>query len=118
MKRILFSIILISIIAFSTDRLLSEFNIFGGKESTTQTNMIPEEMQRVPLNDPRNMTYLIEGDTLILKDGKATATSSIDDAIVSSVMLFGNPTYGDLDADGDTDAAVLLVSQSGGTGTF
>jgi heat shock protein HslJ len=34
------------------------------------------------------------------------------------LTLFGEPMYGDLDGDGDIDAALLLENEPGGSGTF
>lgn len=34
------------------------------------------------------------------------------------IKVFGEPVYGDLDADGDDDAVLMLYEQTGGTGTF
>ena len=45
-------------------------------------------------------------------DGKAQPLAK------GKLELFGVPTPGDLDGDGDPDAAVLLVATPGGSGTF
>lgn len=34
------------------------------------------------------------------------------------IKVFGEPVYGDLDADGDDDAVLMLYEQAGGSGTF
>ncbi len=55
-----------------------------------------------------NQVYVVGDESYTVIDGK-----SGDDLIV-----FGEPVYGDLDKDGDTDAAVYIVNQSKGTGVF
>ena len=58
----------------------------------------------------KNLSYIIDGTTYTLIDGKNAA---------GTVQLFGEPVYGDLNSDGDsTDAAVLLTYNPGGSGTF
>lgn len=58
----------------------------------------------------KNLSYIIDGTTYTLIDGKNAA---------GTVQLFGEPVYGDLNGDGDsTDAAVLLTYNPGGSGTF
>ena len=34
------------------------------------------------------------------------------------IRVFGEPVYGDLDADGDDDAVLMMYEQTGGSGTF
>jgi hypothetical protein len=58
--------------------------------------------------DPLNTSYMIEGKTITFVNGAADTTTK----------LFGQPTLGDLDHDGKTDAAIILVQQPGGSGTF
>lgn len=118
MKKILFSIVLILLIAYSTDRILTEITIISGKKSDTTKPADTTIVEKTLKNDPSNMTYTIEDEAFVLTNGTGKATSSVDSVITSSVMIFGTPTYGDLDQDGDTDAAVLLMEQSGGTGSF
>lgn len=57
--------------------------------------------------DPRNATYSVDGATLAFKDGNAVGAS-----------MFGIPTEGDLDGDGDRDAIVMFTIEGGGSGTF
>jgi hypothetical protein len=118
MKKILFSIILILLIALSTDRILSEFRIFSNKDSDAPKPLENTTIVKTPNNDPLNMSYTIEDYVFTLSNGVGTATSSVDSLITSSIMIFGTPTYGDLDGDGDSDAVILLVQESGGTGSF
>jgi hypothetical protein len=65
-----------------------------------------------PAVNPESVIYTIDDTPFHLSRGR----SELEDG--TSLALFGNPVYGDLDADGDTDAAVLLVYNGGGSGTF
>ncbi len=65
----------------------------------------------------QNATYVIGGESFTLVDG--TATKSVPGSSAQNILaLFGVPTSGDLDGDGDVDAALLLFNQPGGSGTF
>ncbi len=68
--------------------------------------------------DVRNMTYAINGETFTLVNSKAQKPYAPGSAVQNRFSLFGNPVYGDLDGDGDTDAAVILLNTPGGSGTF
>lgn len=59
---------------------------------------------------PRSATYRIEGRSYTLSDGSFEGDES--------VTMFGEPVFGDIDGDYDDDAVVLLVYESGGSGTF
>jgi hypothetical protein len=76
--------------------------------------------------DVKNMSYVVDGETFILKDGKAekqyvsgsAGSPQAGSASKNTLMIFGEPVYGDLDKDGDIDAATILVNKSPGSGTF
>lgn len=68
--------------------------------------------------DPKNIGYNIDGETIILADGKFTRTQVPDSEVKESFDAFGEPVYGDLDGDGDLDAAMYLTRSGGGSGTF
>jgi hypothetical protein len=68
--------------------------------------------------DPLNATYDIDGTRVSLVNGSATQPIAAESASVFQVETFEAPEQGDLDFDGDEDAAMLLVVNSGGTGTF
>ncbi len=56
---------------------------------------------------PRDAAYGIEGRDVKFTDGAADGAS-----------MFGIPTEGDLDGDGDRDAVIMLTTDGGGSGTF
>lgn len=68
--------------------------------------------------DPLNTTYTIDEQPIALSDGKVEIGVAAGSAMKDIVEVFGQPTLGDFDNDGDTDAAVVLVESPGGTGTF
>lgn len=68
--------------------------------------------------DPLNATYDIDGTRVTLTDGLAEQSIALDSASMLRAQTFGEPVRGDLDFDGDEDAAVILVVNFGGTGTF
>lgn len=91
--------------------------IFAAAKYTQQV-VVRTKGVPTPAFDVRNMTYKVENGTFTLKNGKSEIEYTPGSATKNTLMLFGEPAYGDLDGDGDTDAAVLLVNNSGGSGTF
>jgi heat shock protein HslJ len=69
-------------------------------------------------NDPLNMVYTINGEDFTLFNGKAENEMAPGSATKNELSVFGEPVYGDLNNDGVNDAAVLLVNNPGGSGTF
>jgi hypothetical protein len=53
-----------------------------------------------------------------LTDGKHDEPAAPGSAARNSTVLWGTPAHGDLDRDGDDDAAVILVNEPGGSGIF
>jgi hypothetical protein len=68
--------------------------------------------------DPLNATYLIEGQAVRLTAGYCELPAAPGSAMKSRTAVWGQPVYGDMDDDGDTDAAVLLTHDPGGSATF
>ncbi len=67
--------------------------------------------------DPTNATYVIEGQSVTLVNGKFEASAAPDSATETTTTLFERAA-GDLNGDGRSDAAVILVQNPGGSGTF
>jgi len=68
--------------------------------------------------DVLNMSYSVGGETFTLVNGKAEKAYTPDSATKNTLSIFGQPLYADLDEDGDEDAALLIVNDPGGSGTF
>ena len=84
-----------------------------------------EDEGRIPFNiakpisgSPLNAAYIIEGKEVRLVHGRAEAEVAPGSATKIKTSVFGKPVYGDLDGDGDEDAALFLVQDPGGSGTF
>ena len=68
-----------------------------------------------------NAEYLSEfasGGKARLKDGSYREKAAPGSAIDIVITLSDRQAFGDLDGDGSEDAAVILIVQSGGSGTF
>ncbi len=68
--------------------------------------------------DPQNAKYEIEGQEVILTDGRAEVEAAPGSASKTITEYFGNEAYGDVDADDDNDFVYLITQGTGGTGTF
>jgi len=68
--------------------------------------------------DPLNATYTIDGAPVTLVQGKAQQPAAPGLAENITTQVFGQPTYGDMNGDGIADAAVMLVQDGAGSGTF
>ncbi len=82
----------------------------------TDSGLIP--VMKASSNDPRDASYRIEGRNVRLFPGCAEEETMHGSVMRSSTSVFGKPVYGDLDGDGDDDAALMLVHNPGGSGTF
>lgn len=78
----------------------------------------PTQVETVATTSPENATYLIDNEAYTLRGGKTEKEAAPNSAAKITTELFGAPVYGDLNNDGIDDAAVLLVQNSGGSGTF
>lgn len=69
-------------------------------------------------DSPLNATYIIEGESFTLVDGFASKEITPESSLRNEVSIIGEPVFGDLDRDGDEDALVILLNESGGSGSF
>ena len=88
----------------------------------TIQNRIPVTLEASPqetsATDPLQAAYLIEEQEVRLINGQAEAEAAPGSATKIKTSVFGQPVFGDLNEDGNEDAALLLVHQPGGSGTF
>jgi hypothetical protein len=76
------------------------------------------EAQKTSAADPLQASYRIERQEVCLIDGQAETKAAPGSATKIKTSVFGQPVFGDLNEDGNEDAALLLVHQPGGSGTF
>lgn len=67
---------------------------------------------------PQNTAYLFDGEPVLLQNGRAEREAAPGSATRVKTEILGEPVYGDLDGDGDEDAAVLIRQDPGGSGRF
>ncbi len=85
-------------------------------------NYIYNEKQGDPaikevVTDPRDGTYTVDGEAVMLKDGVSEVATSNSSAKVVT-RYFGNEIKTDLNGDGREDTFFLLTQETGGSGTF
>ena len=71
----------------------------------------------VPVN-PLNAIYTIEGKSVTLINGHAETEIVPNSSVKLVTDVWGMPATGELNNDGNMDAAVLLTQSEGGSGTF
>ncbi|MFC1789546.1 Kazal-type serine protease inhibitor family protein [Patescibacteria group bacterium] len=80
------------------------------------SNEEPEE--EIVAFDPKNATYMIEGELYNLVDGKAEKETAPGSATKIITMVWSEPVFGDINRDGFDDAAMIITHDPGGSGTF
>jgi len=75
-------------------------------------------LERGAAADPLQASYVVEDQEVRLVAGRGEVKSAPGSATKIRTSVFGKPVYGDLDGDGVDDAALLLVQEPGGSGTF
>jgi hypothetical protein len=66
----------------------------------------------------RNLTVTIDNQEFALKDGVAEQPAAPGSVTKNTLRVVGDPVAGDVNGDGRPDAALLLVNDPGGSGTF
>ncbi len=66
----------------------------------------------------RNAAFRVDGQTVQLVNGRAEAAVAPGSAAKVVTQVVNDSVFGDLDGDGQADAALFLSQTSGGSGTF
>lgn len=82
-------------------------------DKTNEAGVMPASV-----SDPLNTTYIIEGQKIRLIDGRSETKAAPDSATKVITSVFGKPVYGNIDGEGNPDAALILAHDPGGSGTF
>lgn len=70
------------------------------------------------LRDLKNISVKVGEEKFDLISGFAEKEIADGSATKNKLSIFGEPVMGDLDGDGDEDSAMLLLNESGGSGSF
>lgn len=82
-------------------------------------NLRAPEVERATIAaDHKNISYMIDGKTIRLKNGVAETESALGSASKITTRYFGNELKIDLDGDGLKDVAFILTQNRDGSGTF
>ncbi len=92
----------------------------------SEVNFIAAGKKRIPVepydhgivSGPVSTSYMLEGQEIILKNGRFEKAVAPGSATKSRTSVAKDVVEGDIDGDGDTDAALVLVHDPGGSGTF
>ncbi len=68
--------------------------------------------------DYKNISYRIDNQDYLLKDGVSKTEAAPGSASITTVSYFGNEAWGDFNRDGMGDVAFILTKNDGGSGTF
>jgi len=98
-----------------------------GSACRHELNPSPCSMQCVPVSgfathiiakDAANSEYVIDGASVVLKEGRAEEQAATGSAIITTTRILDVTTTGDFNGDGWDDVVVLLVRDAGGSGSF
>ena len=96
--------------------LLGLAGMFAG--TAAGTDMIADRAPRSLPADPIDARFEIGTAAVLLDGGVAEAPAAPGSAMRVRTQVFGGPVFGDLDGDADDDAALWLVQDPGGSGSF
>lgn len=70
------------------------------------------------LRDQKNIEYVIDGEPVLLVNGRSERETAPGSASQTVTQFFGNEAEGDVNNDGVSDIAFLLTQETGGSGIF
>ncbi len=71
-----------------------------------------------PVNDYKNISYEVEGESVQLRNGTSESEAAPGSAEMITTEYFGNEVKADFNNDGTQDVAFILTQSGGGTGVF
>lgn len=77
-----------------------------------------EKVEQPIVSNYKNVSYVINGQTIQLQDGVAITEAAPGSASKITTRFFGNELKTDLNGDGREDVAFILTQDGGGSGTF
>jgi hypothetical protein len=98
--------------------LLTLLTVFHGSTSPIFAQENAKHLSDAFAADPLNATYSIEGNAIRLQDGRSEMAITPHSATTIKTAVYGKTVYGDLDSDDHEDAALLLMHEPGGSGSF
>jgi hypothetical protein len=84
--------------------------VFSKFSKNTESESKTEQINKAEIIDYKNIAYMIEGQSVLLKDNP--------DSNMSTVQYFGNDLVADIDGNGHNDVVFLVTNEAGGSGTF
>lgn len=111
MKKTIIILLFILLAGVALDFLVPKF-------ANRDSLQVIENQTTIKSFDPRNSTFVINGEVVSLVDGLSEVVVSPGSASKIVTRYFGNEAEGDLTGDGKADKAFLVVQDGGGSGVF
>ena len=100
--------------------LLAVVFYLGSRNTSTSVpeTTIDVTAEPLPLRGAKDTTYTIDGQEISLVGSVLEKESAPGSAAKIRISIFGDLTLGDVNGDGQNDAALILTQDGGGSGTF
>ncbi len=121
MKKIILSILVGGLLLVSFFFMYKYPEMFNITDESVEVIPVVDDTSLV-LPDVLNAEYTVEGETFLLKNGKAKKEIMLNPnssmVTENTLEVLGVPIFDDFDGDGDMDGVLWLVNDSGGSGKF
>lgn len=109
MKKVIVAIVIIGAVAL----------IYAMRNGSATTSSAPTANEKgVFRPDPSGATFTFDDEPVTLSAGRNETAITPGSALVEETVLLDQLAYGDVNADGKEDTALLLARYGGGSGTF
>jgi hypothetical protein len=99
-------------------KLLLVFAVLFCITALVACNKIPKQETGITESNSLNSSYVIENSLVKLENGLSEVAIASDSATKIETSVWGKPVSGDLNGDELDDAALILIQNPGGSGTF